>query len=309
MHRSIKPAAGALLLSLILVACGGGGGDDSGSSTTTAAASSAAASSKAASSTAAATSSTAAATSSTATATSSTAASVAAGVPINAYSATNAPDNSAAITLSNATAASFTVSGANFANNGAGEETVDTSAAAATNWAKYTGAFDASSTYPKSVTFVARVKGAAATYKGMDLEIAVPDTAAGAASRVKLIVSTNTTTGPQIEKYDNTNSIKDNTVDVSSYHIYHIVLTLTSASTGTFTTYVDGAENANLSVATAGALRPASTTTDNYVAFGANSTSNKYQGSLDWMVWMNGAYTPAQLSGQLPSSLGTTTGY
>ncbi|NSL53534.1 hypothetical protein [Uliginosibacterium aquaticum] len=66
MHRSIKPAAGALLLSLILVACGGGGGDDSGSSTTTPAASSAAASSKAASSAATATSSTAAATSSTA---------------------------------------------------------------------------------------------------------------------------------------------------------------------------------------------------------------------------------------------------
>ncbi|MDO6386266.1 hypothetical protein [Uliginosibacterium sp. 31-12] len=65
MHRSIKPAAGALLLSLILVACGGGGGDDSGSSTTTAAASSAAASSKAASSTAAATSSVSAAVSTT----------------------------------------------------------------------------------------------------------------------------------------------------------------------------------------------------------------------------------------------------
>lgn len=183
---------------------------------------------------------------------------------------------------------------------------IDTSTSTTPSYAKFTMPYV--SIYPKYMTLVARVTGNSGSYKASDLEIALSPNASTVGLRVKTIISTATSTGVQVEKYDGTTSVADKS-DTSGSHIYQVAVTLTSATTGSFAVYVDGSATPTLTQSNV-TLRAAGAAGDNYIGFGANSSSNIYQSKIDWIVWTPyGAFTPAQALGTLPSGLGTTTGY
>lgn len=169
-----------------------------------------------------------------------------------------------------------------------------------------------SASYPKTLTLLARVTGnATATARVMDFAMAFSDVGSSG-TKIPVVVRENAGVRG-ISVNGSSVSAQSAPFDTSATHIYQIAVTLTSAKQGEVKVYVDGAATPAVDMAADGStvsFSPVAALGDNYVSFGDNYTSAGYKSSLDWMVWTNtGAYTPAQLAGKLPSSLGTVTGY
>ncbi|HYH03595.1 MAG TPA: hypothetical protein VEC37_10860, partial [Bacillota bacterium] len=112
----------------------------------------------------------------------------------------------------------------------------------------------------------------------------------------------------QIEKPLNTSdsTISEPSTDTSVYHIYQITYDIDAAkATATVSVYVDGTLVSNMSnVAVSGLV-----STNNCLLIGDGGGS-AYCCDIDWVAWtFDGAFTPTQVKGSLPSGLGVTTGY
>lgn len=226
--------------------------------------------------------------------------------PWYSYDATKAPSASDAVVLPNNSSTTFTtVTGSGLSITGAGSLTVDTSAAAQTSTVEYD--MVPTSDYPKYFTLLANVTGNTSGLRVTDFDVALANSTT-LGNRVRLLIGATGTTGVQIESWDGTTTLSDASIDTSTMHIYQLDVTLTSATAGSFQLYVDGVANSTLKGS--GALRATTYAGDNFVIFGAQSSSESYQGNIDWVVWStDGAFTPSQVKGNLPSGLGTTTGY
>lgn len=196
--------------------------------------------------------------------------------------------------------------GGHLSLDGKGHLMIDTHPDAAPAFAKVSLPHPAA--YPAYMTLVAQVEGNSSGYRAADFEIAVsPDDSMNGA-RVKAIVGPNSAKGLEIEKFDGERSVSE-VVDTQGTHVYQLDVTLTGPETGSFSVYVDGARTPLVSQSNV-KLRATGKPGDNYVGMGANSSSSIYQSSVDWLVWTSaGAFTPEQLRGKLPASLGQVAGY
>lgn len=180
---------------------------------------------------------------------------------------------------------------------------------------------DSSTAYPKTTTIIARISGSTlSTQRGIEIETAMSE-AGATGKKLKMILrqSSSGSRGVQFENYAGSSGVHlDYPMDTSGFHIYHLALTQTDATSISMRLYVDGTEVTSMTPTGGSAqsapfvlTRTASATGDNQLVFGDQSTSNTaYQSTLDWIVWTNaGAFTPAQVNGKLPAGLGTTTGY
>ncbi|HSD40057.1 MAG TPA: hypothetical protein VLC92_21335 [Rhodocyclaceae bacterium] len=243
------------------------------------------------------------------------------------YDATALPDATGAVTLADGTSSRFflcgnsagTASGnCKSANNtvAAGILTVDSTAAAADTNSYYLR--DAlPNGYPKSVTTVFRTR-ATAPFSGLSVVLNLGETGGNNGGRVQIFIEDPTFApgGLVIWNTDTSNPslvppqhVVATGITTTSYHTYQMTTTLTNATTGFVRVYVDGAATPviNQSFTTLG--QATAGTNQNSIGIGEISSNATGKFDLDWIVWTSGAYTPAQLSGKLPASLGVTTGY
>jgi hypothetical protein len=260
-------------------------------------------------------------------ASSSSTASSAMSVAWNAYNANVAPTTDGAITATYGTATVFKANaGTGYVSNlfvpdGSGVVAFN-DAAGAKSQVRLSGSVSDSvvgAGYPKSFTWVGRMKANNTTDRAFEIEVGLgDDDTATTASRVKVVVA-DAATGVYIDTIDGTSTNKPTVaVDTSAYHTYQLSVTLTAADTGTVSLYVDGQPATTLTTGSSavslpytGKINPTSGTTKRYLGIGTtNSSATAYNGSLDWFVWTNqGAYTPAELKGSLPAGIGDTSGY
>ncbi|MFT4173308.1 MAG: hypothetical protein QM639_12160 [Rhodocyclaceae bacterium] len=312
MHKkSVMALLVSAALATTLSACGGDDDDNSNSSGQSSSAVSSSAANSSASSSAA--SSNGGASSSAMT------------VAWNAYNANVAPTTDGSITASYGTATVFKANaGTGYVSNlfvpdGTGAVSFNDGAGSKSQ-VRLSGSVSDSvvgAGYPKYFTWVGRMKSNNTTDRAFEIEVGLgDDDSAATASRVKLVVA-DAATGVYIDTLDGTSTSKPVVAaDTSAYHTYQLAVTLTAADTGTVNLYVDGQPATTTSASTVslpytGKINPTSGTTKRYLGIGTtNSSATPYNGSLDWFVWTNqGAYTPAQLKGSLPSGIGDTAGY
>lgn len=161
--------------------------------------------------------------------------------------------------------------------------------------------------YPRNMTFLTRVLPVSGVVYGAntrlaDFELAFAD------SRVVLTLRGDAVAGNvRVSSFEDGGPDLLAQIDMSVPHIFQVAVNLTSARAGTLTVYADGVP----------VIGPVTTTSMNrvyaagqdYVQFGDNRNA-AFRSNLDWMIWSaDGAYTPVQISGKLPSGLGVTTGY
>ena len=229
-------------------------------------------------------------------------------LPWFVYDANVMPDSPQAVKSPDGTTKPFTgVSNtAHMHLDGKGNLKFDTSADAEPSYAKFNLPYSAS--YPRHMTLIARITGNSSDNRASDLEIALSPSASALGSRAKIIVSESGSSGLKVEKFDGKKSLTHE-LNTAGTHIYQLAFTQTSATDGSFALYVDGAATPVFTESGV-KLRPTGKPGENYVGIGANSSSQGYQGAIDWAVWTDaGAFTPAQLHGRLASALGNVKGY
>ncbi|HSD38553.1 MAG TPA: hypothetical protein VLC92_13655 [Rhodocyclaceae bacterium] len=170
--------------------------------------------------------------------------------------------------------------------------------------------------YPKTFTLLARVLPVAGvTYSAatgtrlLDIAVGMSDTGVVGSVMEATIVADAKTVGLRI---NNTDTVADTdsmvALDLSVPHIYQIAITLTSKNAGTIKAYIDGATTPAIDVTTSN-LFLVGAAGDNYLRIG-DFRSSVFRSYTDWLLWTTtGAYTPADLKGKLPSTIGVTTGY
>lgn len=228
-------------------------------------------------------------------------------LPWYVYAASVMPDNAQAVKAPDGSARPFAgVNNTAHMRLDKGTLRVDTTTGTDSSYAKFTLPYAAG--YPRHVTLVARIAGNSNDNRASDLEIALAPNAGAVGSRVKFIVSESGSKGLKIEKFDGQKSLTHE-MTTSGVHVYQLAFTQNSATEGSFSVYVDGVPTPVF--AESGIkLRPTNKPGENFIGIGANSTSQAYQGSIDWAVWTtDGAYTPAQLHGRLPGAVGSVKGY
>ncbi len=164
-------------------------------------------------------------------------------------------------------------------------------------------------TYPRSLTFLARVLPVAGTTYDVNTRLAEFELAFGS-SRVVLVLRGDANSGNvRLQTPQNGGSDLVAQLDMSQPHIFQITVALTDASSGTISVYADGNPAPIIGPFTSSALYPTYVVGQDYIQFGDNRNV-AYRSDLDWMIWTDtGAWTPAQMKGKLPSGLGVTTGY
>lgn len=230
----------------------------------------------------------------------------------NTYNGNLHPAVGGSVTLATGYNSEFTASGNGdyFVALNDGTTNLDTSSdVAKTSGASIAGVVNAESVYPKYFTLVAGVTGYADSLRVLELEVAMAD-AGATGSRVKAILRNDgSNKGVQLESANNGASANSYGLTMTSFGIYQIAVTLTNATTGSVRVYRDGQLLPNLSLNNV-TMRATSANGDNFLRFGEVSSSATYKSNIDWMVWTNnGAFSPDDLSGELPAGLGCVYGY
>ena len=228
------------------------------------------------------------------------------------FSGDATPTTTDSVTLSDSTTSEFADSDSNAATTWTSASGIASfvSTAAETK-SRITFADIVGDTFPKTFTFVSRIKNSDNTNRGVEIEAAfggedVGD-GSGSAGRVKFMVRESKI---QLEKYDGTNTAEFSMDTSTDYHIYQIAVTLDGPRTATIDTWVDGVAVADMSgLTTTGDLRDVSGGT-NSIWIGDNSGGNLFNADIDYAIWTTeDAYTAAELVGQLPANIGDTSGY
>ncbi|MEN3113294.1 hypothetical protein ACFONG_05745 [Uliginosibacterium paludis] len=164
-------------------------------------------------------------------------------------------------------------------------------------------------TYPRSLTFLARVLPVAGTTYDVNTRLAEFELAFGS-SRVVLVLRGDANSGNvRLQTPQNGGSDLVAQLDMSQPHIFQVTVALTDASSGTINVYADGNPVPIIGPFTSSALYPTYVVGQDHIQFGDNRNV-AFRSDLDWMIWTDtGAWTPAQMKGKLPSGLGVTTGY
>ena len=231
----------------------------------------------------------------------------------NIYNGNFHPITNGSITLATGSPAEFTAGGTGdyFVDQLNGSVSLDTSAATAnTTSATFFDVVNNSAEYPKYLTLVAGIAGNADNLRVMELEVAMADQAQ-AGSRLKAILRNDgSNKGVQLEQANGGSTVNSfGITDMDQFAIYQIAITLNNATTGSVRVYRNGALMPNLSLNNV-TMRATSSAGDNFVRFGEVSGSTAYKSTIDWLVWTNtGAFSPDDLSGELPEGLGCVYGY
>ncbi|MDP5238649.1 hypothetical protein Q9Q94_03870 [Uliginosibacterium sp. 31-16] len=228
------------------------------------------------------------------------------------YNATYAPLTAGSITLADGSSGTFTqgtLSGGSAADFSATSGITTFSSTTAANKNVVSTTAGVPSAYPRTYTLLAYVKVNDATNRGIELDMNT------GAERVKAVIYANGN-GFGIEKTaDGAATIKDSASYSGSYHLFQVSANITAACTGTVTLWVDGspvtlasstaltAGSISANVVTLGSTCLTSTSSGLYIGDGGSSG---YNADIDWIVWSNtGAYTPTEVKGTLPASMGT----
>ncbi len=230
----------------------------------------------------------------------------------NVYNANHHPATNGSVTLVDGSSTQFTASGNGdyFAALNDGTANLDTSSAvASTSGASIANVVNADGVYPKNFTLVAGVTGNADNLRVLELEVAMADTGV-TGSRLKAILRNDgSNKGVQLEQANNTATVNSYGLNMNTFGIYQIAVTLTDATTGSVRVYRDGQLLPNMSLSNV-TMRATSAVGDNFLRFGEVSSSTAYKSNIDWMVWTNdGAFNPDDLTGELPAGLGCVYGY
>jgi pectate lyase len=231
----------------------------------------------------------------------------------NVYDASQSPFAANAVNLANGGTTAFASQGtaSDFTATGTGAVLFDSTAAGGNNnRARLTNVVRDDGVYPKYFTLIAGIKGfnPPTNARVIELESAFGDAAGTAASRLKVVLRADGASnyGVQFEGQPSPNTAYGLAMD--DYRIYHFTVALSSPTTGWVRAYLDGSGTPILEQEEV-QMRAASSPTDNFVQIG-DGGSNVYKALIDWMVWTDaGAYTPAQVAGLLPSTLGCVKGY
>ena len=238
----------------------------------------------------------------------------------SSYSADLTPTSDNSITLSDSTTDSFEASNPKpngdedlFTAVGDGTVTLVTEGDEKSMLAKYGFADFAATDYPRFFTGLIRAQGNSG-FKVTDLDINLADTA-GLGSRIKLVLRADSEDGVQMDKGDPDSKPTGYTdgVPYDVYRIYQVAIELTSATEGEVKVYQDGSDTAliSLTASSTGDIAAFTSTDDNYVRFGDGSSGTlDYKGVIDWFIWTDqGAYSPSELKGKLPSGIGDISAY
>ncbi len=231
----------------------------------------------------------------------------------NVYDGSQSPFAANAVNLANGGTTAFASQGtaSDFTATGTGAVLFDSTAAGGNNnRARLTNVVRDDGVYPKYFTLIAGIKGfnPPTNARVIELESAFGDAAGTAASRLKVVLRADGASnyGVQFEGQPAPNTAYGLAMD--DYRIYHFTVALSSPTTGWVRAYLDGSGTPVLEQEEV-QMRAASSPTDNFVQIG-DGGSNAYKALIDWMVWTDaGAYTPAQVVGLLPSTLGCVKGY
>lgn len=184
-------------------------------------------------------------------------------------------------------------------------------------WYGFQNAFAASS-YPKYATAIFRTRApviTSGTYGLMVmLNLGDPGAVSGPAVQLFVRAETDTNGGLVIFNTDTTPSSAtpstySNTLSTSQWHTYQMTVAMANPTTGTLNVYMDGASTPVISK-TVTNIAQVYSAGDSSLRIGEGATNAYGKMDLDWIIWTNtGAYTPAELVGKLPASLGTVAGY
>lgn len=218
-----------------------------------------------------------------------------------------------AVTLADGGTSAFVSqgSGSDFTVTGTGAVLFDSTAAGGNNnRARITNVVRNDGVYPKYFTLIAGIKGfnPPDNARVIELETSFGDAEGTAGSRLKVILRADGASnyGVQFEGQPSPNTAYG--LAMNDYRIYHFTVALSNPTTGWVRAYLDGSDTPVL-VQEEVQMRAATSPTDNFVQIG-DGGSNVYKALIDWVVWTDaGAYTPAQVSGLLPSNLGCVKGY
>ncbi|HSX51907.1 MAG TPA: hypothetical protein VLF09_13155 [Cellvibrio sp.] len=229
----------------------------------------------------------------------------------NVYNANHHPAANGSVTLADGSATQFTLGNtADYFNAFNGSVNLDTSTAGSlTSGASIANVVNADGVYPKYFTLIAGITGNGDGLRVLELEVAMADSAK-AGSRLKTILRNDgTNKGVQLESANNGASANSYGLNMNTFGIYQIAVTLTDATTGSVRVYRDGQLLPAMSLNNV-TMRATSAAGDNFLRFGEVSGSAAYKSTVDWMVWTNqGAFSPDDLSGELPADLGCVYGY
>ncbi|NSL53438.1 hypothetical protein [Uliginosibacterium aquaticum] len=170
-------------------------------------------------------------------------------------------------------------------------------------------ALNTSPSYPRYMTFLTRVMPVSGVSYDVNTRLAEFELAF-ADSRVVLVLRGDaSSSNVRLQTVEQGGSDVVAQIDMTQPHIFQIAVTLTSAYAGTVTVYVDGNSTPLLGPLSTTNMQRTYAVGQDYVQFGDNRNV-AFRSNLDWMAWTTqGAYSPAQLAGKLPSGLGVTTGY
>ncbi|MDO6386367.1 hypothetical protein [Uliginosibacterium sp. 31-12] len=168
---------------------------------------------------------------------------------------------------------------------------------------------NASPSYPRYMTFLTRVMPVSGVSYDVNTRLAEFELAF-ADSRVVLVLRGDaSSSNVRLQTVEQGGSDVVAKIDMTQPHIFQIAVTLTSAYAGTVAVYVDGDSTPLLGPLSTTNMQRTYAVGQDYVQFGDNRNV-AFRSNLDWMAWTTqGAYSPAQLAGKLPSGLGVTTGY
>ncbi len=230
----------------------------------------------------------------------------------NAFDGSLMPNADGAITLATGGTAMFALGGDTdqdyFSLNGDGTLSIDTTADPALKHnATYRDIF--AQGYPKHVTVVAGIEGVEDLVRLLEIEVAFSDEGETGSRLKTLLRNQDGAVGIQLEDAENGESVEYyDQLDMSSYHVYQIGVTMHNATHGNVRIYVDGSDDPVISLLNI-AMRPASSAGDNFIRIG-DGGGHPYKSTVDWLVWTTDSdYLPSDLKGAIPASLGNITGY
>lgn len=244
----------------------------------------------------------------------------------NVYSGSVIPDASNSILLADNSSASFTRTGATTGTTSvsSGIATFDTTMNSASDNVQYKYDLPYSSQYPKTLTFIARVKAesVADALRALSVEANFADTATtpiSQSARVKLAIygnqgsTNNLWQGFTMEQCDAGTTTwgvcnsPSGLLTVTDFHVYHVSVTLTEPTKGYLRVYVDNYSSPIVSYGSSAApktFRTAAEDGASYIRFG-DMNSQVHKSYIDWLIWtQQGAYSPSELVGKLPNNIG-----